>query len=117
MNAEEIREYCIKKQFVTEDFPFDDTTLVMKVKGKMFMLMSLAMADELWLNLKCEPEKAIEYREQYEYVRPGYHMNKKHWNTIDISESVDRELILNMIDDSYNLVVQKLPLKERKEFQ
>lgn len=80
MNIEELREYCISKKDVTESFPFDETTLVFKVRGKMFALTDLE--GELSINLKCDPDLAIELREKYPAVQPGYHMNKKHWNTI-----------------------------------
>lgn len=109
MNVEELREYCIKKAGATESFPFDDTALVFKVGEKMFALLSLK--EEPWLNLKCDPEYAISLREEYDYIRPGYHMNKKHWNTIDISDAVDSKLLKQLVDDSYQLVYDKLPKK------
>src|SRR5579859_2350519 len=80
MDIETLRDYCIAKKEVTEGFPFGETTLVFKVKGKMFLLAALDAA-VLQFNVKCDPEKAIEWREQYDAVQPGYHMNKKHWNT------------------------------------
>jgi predicted DNA-binding protein (MmcQ/YjbR family) len=83
MNIEQIREYCLKKKGVTEEFPFDEETLVFKVMGKIFILASLDSIP-LQFNLKCDPEKAIELREEYEAVQPGYHMNKRHWNTVII---------------------------------
>jgi predicted DNA-binding protein (MmcQ/YjbR family) len=103
MNIEQIREYCLKKKGVTQDFPFDEETLVFKVMGKIFLLASLDSIP-LQINLKCDPEKAIELREEYDAVQPGYHMNKKHWNTIIIDGSVPATRILEWIDDSYNLV-------------
>lgn len=112
MTAESIREYCLKKPYTTESLPFDDTTLVFKVLNKIFVLMNLDGA--LSINLKCDPEKAIELREHYPNVLPGYHMNKKMWNTVMIDETIDPRLIMNWIDDSYNLIVEKLPAKERK---
>jgi predicted DNA-binding protein (MmcQ/YjbR family) len=111
MNAEEIRMYCLKKSGSTESFPFDETTLVFKVGGKMFALLGLD--DNLTLNLKCDPEKAIELRERYPTVLPGYHMNKKYWNTILIDGSLEDRLILEWIDDSYRLIVANLPVKQR----
>ncbi|HSW53757.1 MAG TPA: MmcQ/YjbR family DNA-binding protein, partial [Ignavibacteriaceae bacterium] len=87
MNIEQIREYCLKKRGVTEEFPFDEETLVFKVMGKIFLLASLESIP-LQINLKCNPENAVEIREEYEAVQPGYHMNKKHWNTISIDGSV-----------------------------
>jgi predicted DNA-binding protein (MmcQ/YjbR family) len=113
MNIEQIREYCLKKKGVTEEFPFDEETLVFKVMGKMFFLASLDSIP-LQFNLKCEPEKAIELREEYGAVRPGYHMNKRHWNTIIIDGSIAVNKILEWIDDSYNLVVLRLKKSEVK---
>jgi predicted DNA-binding protein (MmcQ/YjbR family) len=107
MNIDQIREYCLKKKGVTEEFPFDEETLVFKVAGKIFLLASLESIP-LQINLKCDPEKAIELREEYESVQPGYHMNKKHWNTIIIDGSVPAKLVLEWINDSYNLVVAGL---------
>ncbi len=112
MNIEELREYCLSKKAVTECFPFDDVTLVFKVGGKMFALNNLD--GNLSVNLKCDPEKAIELREQYPAVKPGYHMNKKLWNTVEIDGSIADTLIKNWIDDSYNLVVQSLTKKQRE---
>ncbi len=113
MNIEEFRAYCLLKKSVTESFPFDDTTLVMKVLNKMFALANLD--GDLSINLKCVPEKALELREQYPAVLPGYHMNKKHWNTVMIDNSIPDALIKEWIDDSYNLVLSKLPKKEREK--
>ncbi len=113
MNIEELREYCIAKKGATEEFPFDDVTLVFKVGNKMFALTSLD--EELRVNLKCEPGKAIELRENYSYVIPGYHMNKKHWNTILITEESNDKLIYSWIDDSYDLVVESLTKKEKEK--
>lgn len=103
MNIEKIREYCISKKGVTEGFPFDQNTLVFKVMDKMFALVNLVDAKSI--NLKCEPEKAIALREQYNAVLPGYHMSKKHWNTVMFNESISDNLIMQWIDDSYNLVI------------
>jgi predicted DNA-binding protein (MmcQ/YjbR family) len=107
MNIEQIREYCLKKKGVTEEFPFDEETLVFKVMGKIFILASLDSIP-LQVNLKCDPEKAIELREEYEAVQPGYHMNKRHWNTVIIDGSVPNKNILEWIDHSYNLVAEGL---------
>ena len=114
MNIETLREYCLSKKAVTEDFPFGETTLVFRVKEKIFLLVSLD-ADPLQFNAKCDPEKAIELREEYDAIKPGYHMNKKHWNTIVIDGSISTKLIKEMIDDSYELIVQSLPKKLREE--
>ena len=110
MDAETLREYCLSKKFVTEGFPFGEDTLVFKVAGKIFLLVSLN-ANPLQFNAKCDPEKAIEWREEYNSIQPGYHMNKKHWNTVTIDGSVSTALLKKLIDDSYNLVVQSLPKK------
>jgi predicted DNA-binding protein (MmcQ/YjbR family) len=115
MNIEEFREYCIVKPGVTEEFPFGETTLVFKVMGKMFALTNL---DGDWsLNLKCDPEWAIELREMYPAIQPGFHMNKSLWNTVMMDGSLGRKLILEMIDHSYQLVVNKLPLKLKQELK
>ncbi|HEV7230163.1 MAG TPA: MmcQ/YjbR family DNA-binding protein [Bacteroidia bacterium] len=113
MNIEDLRNYCVKKKGVEETFPFDSDTLVVKVMGKAFLLTGLA-ARPLSFNVKCDPEKAIELRESYNCVLPGYHMNKKHWNTITPDGSVTDKLIYGWIDDSYELVVAGLP-KRMKE--
>lgn len=113
MNIEQIREYCIMKKGVTEDFPFDEETLVFKVMGKIFLLASLESIP-LQINLKCDPEKVVELREEYEAVQPGYHMNKKHWNTIVVDGSVSIKKIFEWIDDSYNLVVAGLKKSDIK---
>lgn len=110
MDIETLREYCLSKKAVTEDFPFGETTLVFRVKEKIFLLVALD-ADPLQFNAKCDPDKAAELREMYDAVKPGYHMNKKHWNTIIIDGSISSKLIKEMIDDSYNLIVQSLPKK------
>jgi len=115
MNIEQIREFCLKKKGVTEEFPFDEETLVFKVAGKMFLLASLE-AVPLQINLKCDPEKAIELREEYKSIQPGYHMNKKHWNTIILNGTVPTNHLLEWIDDSYSLVVAGLKKSERKLF-
>lgn len=114
MHIETLREYCLSKKAVTEDFPFGETTLVFRVKEKIFLLVALD-ADPLQFNAKCDPEKAMELREAYDAVKPGYHMNKKHWNTIIIDGSISSKLIKEMIDDSYNLNVQSLPKKVRDD--
>ncbi len=112
MNIEEVRNYCINKKGTTESFPFDEETLVIKVMGKMFALLSLEKDS---INLKCDPEKAISLREHYDEITPGFHMSKKHWNTVDFSHSLSDELILEMIDHSYDLVVNALPKAKREE--
>ena len=106
MNIEEFREYCLAKKGVTEELPFDEITLVYKVLGKMFALTNTEK--DFSINLKCDPEKANELREEYpDSVLPGYHMNKKHWNTIMMDGRVADKLILTWVDESYSLVVEK----------
>ncbi len=111
MDIEKIRLYCLGKPDATESFPFDGTTLVFKVKGKMFALLNLK--DKPSISLKCDPEKAIDLREHYPSVLPGYHMNKRHWNTVLLDLTVDDALIRSWIDDSYALVAGKLPKKKK----
>jgi len=106
----------LTKKGVTEEFPFDEETLVFKAAGKIFLLASLESIT-LQINLKCNPEKAIEIREEYEAVQPGYHMNKKHWNTIIIDGSVSIRKIFEWIDDSYNLVVAGLKKSDIKKLK
>jgi len=114
MDIETLRSYCISKKGVSEDFPFDDVTLVFKVMGKMFALVSLERLP-LQVNLKCNPEKAIELREEHDgAILPGYHMSKVHWNTL-IVEKISPKLILELIDHSYDLVVSKLTKKLKDE--
>lgn len=107
MNIETIREYILQKPSVTESFPFGGDTLVFKVNGKIFLLAGL---DEtpLQFNVKCDPEKAIQLREDHpESVLPGYHMNKKHWNTVIVDGRLSAKQLKEMIDDSYALVAPK----------
>ncbi len=113
MNIEEYRNYCLSLNGVTEDFPFGEQTLVFRVGGKMF---ALANIDEYeFVNLKCDPNKAILLREQFEGVSPGWHMNKKHWNSVKTSADVDDELFKELIQDSYDLILSSLPKKVRDE--
>jgi predicted DNA-binding protein (MmcQ/YjbR family) len=113
MDIETIREYCLAKKEVEESFPFGETTLVFKVRGKIFLLSGLDNP-VLQFNVKCDPEQAIEWREQYDAVQPGYHMNKKMWNTVVVDGSIPGKIIRQMIDDSYRLVVESLPKKARE---
>lgn len=112
-DIEKFRSYCISKKGVTEEFPFDADTLVFKVMGKMFAITSLDQT-EFSINLKCDPEKAELLREQYPAVTPGYHMSKKHWNTVMVDGTIPLKTLLIMIDESYDLVVAGLPAKVRK---
>jgi len=106
MNIESIREYCLNKPCVEEGFPFGESVLVFKVNNKIFLLASLDTSP-LQFNVKCNPLKAEALREQFTSVLPGYHMNKKHWNTIIVDGSINAQLIKEWIDDSYNLVSKK----------
>lgn len=112
MNIESFTEYCLAKKGVTESFPFGGDTLVFKVMGKMFALTGM---DEtpFKANLKCDPEWAITLREEHEDIQPGYHMNKKHWNTIELEANLSDTLIKSLIDHSYDLVVSSLPKKDK----
>ena len=121
MNIEELRNYCLSKPETSESFPFDQDTIVFKIMNKMFALTSLKRWEEgdHSINLKCDPKKAIELREQYpESVHPGYHMNKKHWITIVVDNSeLSKKFIKHLINHSYELVVSKLPKKDRKKLK
>lgn len=112
MNIEELRDYCLSKPFATEDFPFGDQTLVFKVGSKIFLLIGLDSGDRF--NAKCDPERAIELREQYTEVIPGFHMNKKHWNTVYMNGSLSFSLLKELIDHSYDLVFRSLSNKQRE---
>jgi predicted DNA-binding protein (MmcQ/YjbR family) len=113
MNIEEYREYCISKKGVTEECPFGPDVLVFKVMGKLFALTNLE--NFVSINLKCDPEEAVLLREKYDAVLPGYHMNKKHWNTILMNGSIGDKLIKQWIDHSYALVVSSLTKKQKEE--
>ena len=112
MNIETYREYCLSKKEVTESFPFDETTLVMKVLNKMFALTDLE--DEFKISLKCDPEKAVELRESYDFIVPAWHFNKKHWNTIILNDSISDRFIKELIDHSYDIVISKMTKKDQK---
>ncbi len=112
MNIEDFREFCMSKPGVTESTPFGPEVLVFKVMNKMFALTDL---DEfVSVNLKCDPEYAIELREKFDGIVPGYHMNKKHWNTILTDGSVPEDLLYQLIDDSYDLIIKSLPKKDKE---
>lgn len=113
MDLESFRQYCLSLPAVTEGFPFDSSTLVFKVAGKMFALTDVDLFASI--NLKCDPEQALELRERYAAVQPGYHMNKQHWNTIVMDGSIGRQLLLQWTRDSYDLVVKSLSKKQRLE--
>lgn len=112
MNIETLRAYCLSKPAVEETLPFGPDTLVFKVAGKVFLLTGLD-SDPLSFNVKCDPDLAVELRERYDAVQPGYHMNKKHWNTVTVDGSVSGKLLREWIDHSYELVVNSLPAKIR----
>src|SRR5437588_10595916 len=113
MDLESFREYCLSKVAATESMPFGEGVLVFKVAGKIFALAAL---DEIpvTVNLKCDPDLALELRDRYEQVRPGYHMNKKHWNTVEIEGEIPDAELRKMIDHSYDLVAKALPKSTAK---
>ena len=115
MDIEAYREYCLSKKGVTEGFPFDEVVLVFKVMGKMFALTDVDQFASV--NLKCDPDLAISLREQYPAVKPGYHMNKNHWNTVEMDGSIPDKLFKAWIDHSYDLIVQRLPKKLQRELE
>jgi len=111
MNIEEFRDYCLAKPGVSEEMPFGPDTLVFKVGGKIFALTDINTFASI--NLKCEPIKALQLREEYDAIRPGYHMNKKHWNTVLINGQIHYSLLMELIDHSYNLVYAGLTKSEK----
>jgi predicted DNA-binding protein (MmcQ/YjbR family) len=113
MNLEDLRDYCLQKPGATEGFPFGEDTLVFKVGEKLFLLTGLNDGNRF--NAKCDPERAIELRERYDEVTPGYHMNKKHWNTIYMDGKLTTKQLHEIIDDSYHLVLNSLPKKLREK--
>ncbi|RTQ51410.1 MmcQ/YjbR family DNA-binding protein [Hymenobacter gummosus] len=113
MNIEEFRDYCLAKPGTTEETPFGPDTLVFKIGGKIYALTSIDSFGSV--NLKCEPERATLLREEFDFVRPGYHMNKKHWNTVLIGTGVTRRQLQEFIDHSYDLVRASLPRAVRGE--
>ena len=112
MNIEQLREYCLQKPGAEESFPFGEETLVFKVGGKIFLLASLTEGNQF--NAKCDPERAVELRERHEEVQPGYHMNKRHWNTVRMDGALKVKEIREMIDHSYEIVLAGLPKKVRE---
>ena len=114
MNIEDLRDYCLLKPAVTEGLPFGEDTLVFKVAGKMFLLTSISQGNSF--NVKCDPELAIELRERYNEVKPGYHMNKKHWNTVYMDGQLTNKQLCEMVEHSYDLVLKSLPKKEQEKF-
>lgn len=116
MNLESLRDYCIALPGVTEELPFGPDTLVFKVMGKVFLLTSLD-SPSFSFNVKCDPEKAEELRASYPDVQPGYHMNKKHWNTVHVTGSVSSELLFSWVKHSYDLIVSALPKSAKEELK
>ena len=113
MHIEELRDYCLQKKGVEETFPFGELTLVYKVGGKIFLITSLDESNSF--NAKCDPERAVELRERYNEIIPGFHMNKKHWNTVHTDGSLSRTLLHEIIDHSYEVVFESLPKKIKQE--
>lgn len=115
MILDELQTHCAAKPGVTFDTPFGPEVLVFRVAGKIFALVPLNAYTSI--NLKCDPERAIELRERYEGIVPGYHMNKKHWNTVDVTGTVPVKLLRDLIDHSYDLVKASLPKKDRERIE
>src|SRR5699024_4112645 len=115
MNIEEFREFCLSFNGATEDFPFDEHTLAFKVMEKIFALTNVETFEGI--NLKCDPVKAAMLRDLYSEVKPGYHMDKKHWNTVDPQGNLDDEIVKEWIKDSYDLVVESLPRRDQKKLE
>lgn len=114
MYIDEFRDYCLSKKGVTETTPFGPDTLVFKVMNKMFAVTGIDTFE--FVNLKCDPERAAELREEYHGIKPGWHMNKKHWNSVMTDGSVSDKMINELTDDSYDLIVQSLPKKLKEEW-
>lgn len=114
MDLSELKKYCLNKKGTSEDFPFDDETLVLKVGSKMFALTNIK-DKKLKVNLKCDPMMSQDLRREYPAIKPGYHMNKVHWNTVEIDGSLDDNLIKMLIDISYDLVFKGLRKKEKED--
>ncbi len=114
MNPESVRDYCLRKPGVSESFPFNETALVFKVMGKMFALMNIE-GRPLRISLKCDPEKAVQLRDEFSGVEPAYHMNKTHWNQVLADGSIREQLVLGWIDDSYHIVCKGLTKAAKME--
>ena len=114
MDAAELRRWCLAQSGAVEDFPFGSEPSVFKVGGKMFALSTLERTP-LEVSVKCEPELALQLRDTYSAIRPGYHLNKRHWNTITLDGSISEQLVRELIVDSYDLVVSALPKRTRDE--
>lgn len=118
VHIEQLRDYCITKKGVTEHFPFDDVTLVFKVMNKMFLLTGIDAWEqgETKMNVKCDPERSLELRGEYDSINPGWHMNKKHWNTVTLNSDVSDQFAFELIDHSYDLIIKSLPKKVQEEW-
>ncbi len=116
MDVEQFREYCLQKRGTSEDLPFGPDTLCLRVANKIFAIVGLD-SPQFSVNLKCDPDYALELREQYPEVIPGWHMNKKHWNTVDFEGSLSPQLLRSLIDHSYDQVVQSLKKAVRESLQ
>ena len=114
MDANELRDWCLAQNGAIEDFPFGPRTSVFKVAGKMFALSQLD-GEPLQVSVKCEPELAVELRETYDAIGPGYHLNKRHWNTITLDGSLEDRFVRDLVEDSYDLVVSALPKRTQAE--
>ncbi|CAN5522857.1 MmcQ/YjbR family DNA-binding protein [soil metagenome] len=114
MDLETLRTYCLAKKGVEEGLPFGEDTLVFKVMGKLFALTSINTGKAV--NLKCDPDRAIQLREEYSEIIPGFHMNKRHWNTVALDGSLSKKMIFELIDHSYDLVFASLPKKSKEEW-
>jgi len=113
LNIEELRDYCLQKRGVTEGFPFGEDTLVFKVGGKIFLLTGLEDGNRF--NVKCDPELAVELRERHNEVKPGYHMNKVHWNTVYMDGALTAKQLYHMVNHSYDLIFKSLPKQIQAE--
>ena len=118
VHIEQLRDYCITKKGVTEHFPFDDVTLVFKVMNKMFLLTGIDAWEqgETKMNVKCDPEWSLELRGEYDSINPGWHMNKKHWDTVTLNSDVSDQFAFELIDHSYDLIIKSLPKKVQEEW-
>jgi predicted DNA-binding protein (MmcQ/YjbR family) len=115
MDIEQFREYCLSKAATSEDFPFGPDTLVLRVASKIFAITGLD-SERFSVNLKCDPDRAVELREAHPEIQPGWHMSKKHWNTVDFEGALSPQLLRELIDHSYQLVAQSLKKSEREAF-
>ena len=113
---DKIRDFCLSMPSVTEDMPFDETTLCFRVGGKIFAITDIEDRP-ITVNLKCDPEKAVELREKHDFIKPGWHMNKKHWNTVNLESEISEELFRELVTHSYDLIFSKLPKKIKDKIE